>query len=75
MFICSEATENFKHFGQPVLLVKGARINAFGGGKSLSIVGSILLNVSLCHSLWHSCHKCNLFSDIILHYLITDGRC
>lgn len=52
-FICSEASvnltlwgteaENFQDFGQPVLLVKGARISEFGGGKSMSIVGSTVL--------------------------------
>lgn len=35
--------ENFNDYGQPVLLVKGARIAEFGGGKSLSIIGSTVL--------------------------------
>lgn len=37
--------ENFNGNRQPnILLVKGARINGFGGGKTLSIVGYSLLN-------------------------------
>lgn len=35
--------ENFNDYGQPVLLVKGGRVAEFGGGKSISMVGSTVL--------------------------------
>ncbi|XP_031632411.1 replication protein A 70 kDa DNA-binding subunit, partial [Contarinia nasturtii] len=35
--------ENFNDYGQPVLLVKGGRVSEFGGGKSISMVGSTVL--------------------------------
>lgn len=35
--------ENFNDYSQPVLLVKGGRISEFGGGKSVSFVGSTVL--------------------------------
>lgn len=35
--------EKFQDFGQPVLLVKGGRINEFNGGKTVSMVSSSVL--------------------------------
>lgn len=35
--------ETFNDFGQPVILIKGARIAEFGGGKSLSMASSTVL--------------------------------
>lgn len=35
--------ENFNDFSQPVILVKGGKISEFGGGKSISLVGSTVI--------------------------------
>lgn len=35
--------EKFQDFGQPVLLIKGGRMNEFNGGKTLSMVSSSVL--------------------------------
>lgn len=43
MTLWNADAENFNDFGQPVLLVQGARVSEFGGGKSISFVGSTVL--------------------------------
>lgn len=35
--------ENFSDYSQPVLLVKGARVGEFAGGKSILFIGSTML--------------------------------
>lgn len=35
--------ENFNDFSQPVILVKGGKVGEFGGGKSISLVGSTVI--------------------------------
>ena len=37
---------NFDSISQPVVLLKGARISEFGGGKSLGIVGSTVMKIN-----------------------------
>lgn len=35
--------EDFNDYGQPVLLIKGGKINEFNGGKSISLLGNSVL--------------------------------